>query len=609
MKKTLVLIFTVFLVLIACIGFSFAFESPDNPPVYLSVLSGDKIQKIECWQNENGECFFFVPSFAESSDIKIHLNTTNEVRISDKKITNGMDCANFEFNTEYEIIYSSFAGEKTKKLTFLKSKNIPAMFIETESGNMDYIHEKKGNKETGFMTLVSDNGDINYFGGLDSIKGRGNNTWENFDKKPYFVKLTNETNLLGMGDGINWVLIANADDYSNMRNKLVYDFSKAVGFSFSPDSRWIDLYLNGEYVGLYLLTENIEVNENRVELDEDGVLVSIEQEYKLKQDGTPFIKTDTGVFFEIHYPLTVDSSQKKEFEAVIQTVENSLLKEENSESEYLEYIDLDSFAKKFLIEEMFGNLDGFLASSFFYTIEGKIYAGPVWDYDKALGNDNDQSWSIVDPNVFVLKRYFQNKSYNVFWLESLYNKKEFKDELLQIFKNEYYEKSKLFFKEKISEYENIIKDAAYVNSLRWMIGQEYNLTNELKQIYDYVESHTNYLYDIWINKKSYCNIYFSGIENDNFASVIYGDKLKYLPKSNDTQFSVFKGWYYKETDEPFDITKPITEDIEIYAKWEKSRQNKIDDVFKLIPIVFISILFIVFLVIEFRRIRNGGGGI
>ena len=151
------------------------------------------------------------------------------------------------------------------------------VYIDTESGNMDYIHENKENKESGKISIYTSVEGIDYSGDLTSIKGRGNNTWDEFEKKPYNIELQNESNLLGMGKASQWVLLANADDHSNLRNKLVYDFSDEIGLEFSPDSRWVDLYLNGEYAGLYLLSERNEVHENRVNIDKtDGALLSIE---------------------------------------------------------------------------------------------------------------------------------------------------------------------------------------------------------------------------------------------------------------------------------------------------------------------------------------------
>ena len=109
--------------------------------------------------------------------------------------------------------------------------------------DMDYIYRKKGNEESGNMTLYHTDGSVVFAGDMNSLKGRGNSTWTQFEKKPFALKLENAADLLGMGEAEKWILFANADDPSNMRNKMVYDYADAVGLPYSPDSQWVDLVI------------------------------------------------------------------------------------------------------------------------------------------------------------------------------------------------------------------------------------------------------------------------------------------------------------------------------------------------------------------------------
>ena len=117
-------------------------------------------------------------------------------------------------------------------MTFLRSAKMPTMYINTESGNMDYIHSKKDNKEAGTVNLYSTSGEADFSGELESVKGRGNFTWTDYDKKPYSIKLKEEADLLEMGKAQNWILLANAADISNLRNKIVYDFAEESGMGY-----------------------------------------------------------------------------------------------------------------------------------------------------------------------------------------------------------------------------------------------------------------------------------------------------------------------------------------------------------------------------------------
>jgi len=103
------------------------------------------------------------------------------------------------------------------------------------------------------------------YDGAVSIKVRGNST-AGQDKKPYKLKLGKKTDLFGLGGGVknkHWVLLANAFDESLMRNKVAYDLSARFGL-VSMKSEWVDVVMNGQYVGNYLLCQHIRVAEERV---------------------------------------------------------------------------------------------------------------------------------------------------------------------------------------------------------------------------------------------------------------------------------------------------------------------------------------------------------
>lgn len=83
------------------------------------------------------------------------------------------------------------------------------------------------------------------------FKGRGNTTWK-LDKRPYQFKLSSKAKVLGMDKAKTWLLIANRQDTSMMRNKAVYDLANAMG-EWAPDGRWVDVWIDGSYQGCYLL--------------------------------------------------------------------------------------------------------------------------------------------------------------------------------------------------------------------------------------------------------------------------------------------------------------------------------------------------------------------
>lgn len=110
---------------------------------------------------------------------------------------------------------------------------------------MSFIEEDKNNITSG-AAVITDGKIMYYDGGLESIKGRGNSSWD-VRKKPYNIKLADKADLFGMGGAKKYALMAHHVDKSFIRNKLGMDIGDIVGVEYCMDSRYADLYINGEY--------------------------------------------------------------------------------------------------------------------------------------------------------------------------------------------------------------------------------------------------------------------------------------------------------------------------------------------------------------------------
>lgn len=606
--KIIICVFTTVLLVVSTVAMICADKPENSSPFYVTVSSETGTERIHCWKNENGEYYVFLPSYADLSQAKIYLDTDNTVTVDGVKLKNGMLCKDFETSIPYNLSYSAFFKSYNSKVTFLSSGNVATMYITTQSGSMEYIHAKKNNKEKGTISLYDSYGNIDYKGELTSIEGRGNSTWEDYDKKPYNLTLQEDADLLGMGKAKNWILLANAADASNSRNKIVYDFANEIGLKYSPNSKWVDLYLNGEYAGLYLLCERNEVHSERIDISPNGsFLVSLELESRLTEQKRTYISTESGQALRVHYPLKNNSESLSRLTSIWQSVENAILAEDgidpDSGKHWNELIDAESWAKEYLIEEIFGNLDGYIASQFFY-IDGtrgeKICSGPVWDYDKSMGNSSDKFWSITDPQVSILARYGEGSVSETPWISALCDKDIFKNRVIELFKTEFLPLVETIVENKIYNYKEEIATAAYINNVRWELSDPKNLlSTEIDTIIEYIKEHTKFLSDIWLQGKEVCQVSITNLDNDFFCTVPVGGHLEKIP-----ELASGKVLYYADTDEPFDINKPICEDTAIYAKWQDNKRNRMDDLVKLIPVVLITVIFIVLFIIEIKRIRG-----
>ena len=155
------------------------------------------------------------------------------------------------------------------------SGTLPVLYIQTENNQKIESKEVYVN-----ATYYLDNKGLSGYESIGSaaepltmeIKGRGNYSWTGFDKKPYRIKLADKQQLLGMNKSKHFTLLAHADDSNDrkgfMRNAVGFELSKLIGMTYTPDAKPLELVLNGDYIGLYFLTEHIRVDKDRVNIVE-----------------------------------------------------------------------------------------------------------------------------------------------------------------------------------------------------------------------------------------------------------------------------------------------------------------------------------------------------
>lgn len=280
-------------------------------------------------------------------------------------------------------------AQQYKQLT-----DVPTVYIETENG------QNITSKEEYIMcTFTMVDGDNTLRLENTQIRGRGNSSWWNSDKKPYRVKFDKKQTLLGedFAKAKSWTLLANHGDKTMIRNALTYQLGRFIGMKFCPAAKFIDLYLNGKYRGTYQISDQVQVHKKRVEVDEDnGWLLEVANEYS-KED--PYItSTRYGIMYNIKNPddelLTMDKriAIGQWLEAFEKAVASNDYKD--PEKGYRAYIDETDFINWYVGAELTGNIDA-LFSIYMYkeADEQKMHFGPLWDLD--LGYDNSSEKSLL----------------------------------------------------------------------------------------------------------------------------------------------------------------------------------------------------------------------
>lgn len=371
-----------------------------------------------------------------------------------------------------KLVADSYAGIE---FTIMQGENIPSMFIVSDSGakNRDYVDSVKGNTATGKMILTDAFGEQIFNGALKEIKARGNSTFAYYDKKAYQIKLGSKADLVGSGEEVKtWVLLANYGDATMMHDKFMKDLAKDMGLQYTANSEWVNLWYDGEYRGVYLVSEKNSVGSTSVDImdmealyeeinagyGEDvtaktgtnaynqeikytegltdpaditgGYLIELNHDYIDEVNG---FKTRQGVAFNLKSPEWLSreavkyiSEYYQEFEDAVYAVNSNgdyTGYNETTGKYFYDYVDIDSLVKMFIMQEIGLNPDGFKSSLYFNKDSNDImYVGPIWDQDMTLGT----GWSkYIDAGI---------KDYH-YLAEALINIPVFKKKLGEYFKN------------------------------------------------------------------------------------------------------------------------------------------------------------------------------
>ena len=552
--KPIILLLTLLLAAIAVVFGSNEIGMQNFP--FSVIITSDGVQEeLRCMKLRD-EYYLFLPSYAQDENARILTNPVYDVFLDGQKLEKGQSCGQFPTDTKMELHFQSVKNEGYETITFVKTQDMPTLYIDVPSGNMEYIHEEKGNAEPGRLRVYTEDGALNYSGALETIKGRGNNTWMG-DKKPYSLELNQEADLLGMGAANRWILLTNANDHTHLRNKVFYDMARVLNMPFSPESTWVHLYLNGEYTGLYLLTERNEIHPQRVAIAQQGsFLVALEPDWRLQQHGYPYVQTKSGMAFRIHNS-TLPSNTLQE---IWQAAENAIFSQDGfdpvSGKSWDKLIDMDSWARKYLMEEIFGNADVMLASEFFYYQESdaRIYAGPIWDMD-ATCRMTEEPWLSYRSILAGRPRLTSPTHRNLFY--ELLQKPVFADRVKELYQKEFRPYLCQLLDGELEKYAKKTQEAILSHVVRWPTGDR---EKSLAYMRSFIEKRMEFLDDCWIYGKELFLIQVLQADRVWAFAVYPGENLEGLP---DPEAGI---WYRLDTEEILDKTLPVDGDMVIGGK-------------------------------------------
>lgn len=348
--------------------FSFQFLKANNPS-----LSSDVSCTIE------GEKILSYYTYSQRKLIPTFSTRAVKVTVDDAVQESGVTENDFSSPVTYQFEMPN--GETisyTITLEFLPSA-VPQFTITTEDPSISEIPSK--DYYLNATLEIDGKGVYDDYSGKTEIKGRGNSTW-GFSKKPYRLKLNKKAELCGFGKAKNYILLANYIDPTLMLNSVALRTGQLLELPFTNHAIPVDVMLNGKYKGSYLLTEQIEIKENRVDLDENNsVMWELDTNYDEDQK---FIADAFNLPVMVKDPdLTPEQFEywKKDFNTFV----TQFVREPLEGNSYVDLIDIESVAKYLIVFNLVHNMEINHPKSVFIHKEkgGKYVMGPIWDFDWA----------------------------------------------------------------------------------------------------------------------------------------------------------------------------------------------------------------------------------
>ena len=302
-------------------------------------------------------------------------------------------------------------GGKTVQIC-AKQSSLPSLRLTLNGTTLEQVHRDKNVKYPGNDLVLTDGDDV--LTGTVEFKGRGNSTWREYAKKPYQIKFSKKTSVLGMPAAKKWILLANASDDSMIRTRLVYDAAEQMGFPYVTEYKYVDLWVDGEYLGVYLIGEKAEIGKNRLNLqDPAGAMFELDDGFATDEDHY-FFEGRLNSYFALKEIVEEDDAHiaqaMSNFQTAMTRFTTALTSEgwENLSLDQLNrMIDVDSLARYYLMNEYVLNGESFFTSFFWYQdgASDVLHVGPLWDFDTCMGNKQEKvtDYNACDTSVLMKK--------------------------------------------------------------------------------------------------------------------------------------------------------------------------------------------------------------
>ena len=469
----------------------------------------------------NGTNYLFLPASADLASLNVTITRSAndgslvvEGNQSSQPVTGNAAVLNVSALASetdgYRLLTAKVGNGTAFTVRIMQATSLPTLYLTSMDANTQgrsYVDSSKQNTTTAALKMIDAAGrEIISTMDIQELKARGNSTFAYAAKKSYQMKLETASNLLQNDENVKtWVLLANYFDATLMHDKLFKDMAAAMGLHYTASCDWVNLYYDGEYRGVYLLSEKNAVKDTGINITD------LEAAYKEKNpeygtNMTPATGTNAyggsytyttgltdpaditgGYLLELNYdapdevngfvtkkgkgvnvksPEWCGDAAMKYISEYYQAFENAVYAtDENGNytginedgKHYYDYVDRDSLVKIFLLQELALSPDGFISSLYFYKdANGIMYAGPIWDQDMTLGT----GWS----------KYISPDTTDYHYLaDALIRIPDFREAVIAYYNETFAPRANALIAEngKIRGYADCLTDSAEMNFVLW----------------------------------------------------------------------------------------------------------------------------------------------
>lgn len=399
---------------------------------------------------------------------------------------------NIKFTLFIAILFLSLQG-----FPYGPSGSLPVLTITTEGGKP--IADKENYLQATYSIDPKGDKNVEALSGTLQIRGRGNYTWNAFEKKPYKIKLDEKAKLLGFKKSKHFVLLAHADDNLGfLREPMGFRLSEMAALAWTPGQKPVELIINGDYRGLYFLVESIRIDKDRVDIfdqeDENpstdvsgGWLCEIDN-YEEPASEQITIREGNGNLIRIthHAPEEINAEQEAYLRQQMEALNRAFYIQDPASREFEKLVDLTSLVNYYVLQELMDGQEAFRGSCYFHRDRGeekKWTWGPVWDFGNTYMRQEG-------------RMIYEWPDWGQTWIDQIVKfhsfQEAYKKRFVEFLENDYEE-----IKAYVREYAATIEASARADYERWPQFGNYDVNQKVDQLIGFLHRRIKFLGGRW----------------------------------------------------------------------------------------------------------------